>query len=181
MNATPLNASALLQQTKPDFARCLERIEAWFHQAVLDRPPMRFYKHNAQFEGGEPLDRTRWAWLEERWFDTDYQIDAFERSIAGKTFHAETFPVFFPIWVPASILLFTPAAWSLPRSLPGTSRSWRTWRLPRLACGRTVRQRLFQEAGGADPRGPGAVATNATGSATPIHPSLDCVAAWLRH
>ena len=82
--------------TKPDHARYLERIEAWFHQAVLDRPPVRFYKHNAQFEAGEPLDRTRWLSQEERWFDTDYQIESFEQSLAGKTFWAETFPVFVP-------------------------------------------------------------------------------------
>jgi len=82
--------------TKPDFARCVERIEAWFHQAVLDRPPVRFYKHNAQFDVGEPLDRTRWASLEQRWFDTDYQLTSFEQSLEGKTFHAETFPVFTP-------------------------------------------------------------------------------------
>lgn len=74
----------------------MDRVEAWFHQAVLDRPPVRFYKHNAQFETGEPLDRTRWPSLEARWFDTAYQLDSFERSIAGKTFHAETFPVFMP-------------------------------------------------------------------------------------
>jgi hypothetical protein len=82
--------------TKPDFKCCLERIEAWFHQAVQDRPPVRFYKHNAQFEAGEPLDPTRWASLEERWFDTDYQIESFEQSLAGKHFYAETFPVFSP-------------------------------------------------------------------------------------
>lgn len=82
--------------SKPDYALCLARIEAWFHQAVLDRPPVRFYKHNAQFEIGEPLDRTRWPSLEARWFDTQYQLDSFEASIEGKVFHAETFPVFVP-------------------------------------------------------------------------------------
>lgn len=82
--------------TKPDYARCLERIEAWFHQSVLDRPPVRFYKHNAQFDAGEPLDKSRWDSLEQRWFDTDYQIDSFEQSLVGKVFHAETFPVFTP-------------------------------------------------------------------------------------
>jgi hypothetical protein len=74
--------------TKPDFVPCLKRIEAWFEQAVIDRPPIRFYKHNVQFETGEPLDRTRWASLEERWFDTHYQLDSFEHSIAHKVFHA---------------------------------------------------------------------------------------------
>ena len=60
------SASPPILQTKPDSARCLERIEAWFHQAVIDRPPIRFYKHNAQFDAGEPLDRTRWSSLEQR-------------------------------------------------------------------------------------------------------------------
>lgn len=82
--------------SKPDFARCMERIDAWFNQAVIDRPPIRFYKHNAQFDAGEPLDSSRWTSLAERWFDTEYQLDSFEQSMAGKTFHAETFPVFCP-------------------------------------------------------------------------------------
>jgi hypothetical protein len=82
--------------TKPDFARCMERIEAWFHQAVVDRPPVRFYKHNAQFDAGEPLDRVRWASLEERWLDTDYQLESFERTLDARNYFAETFPVFMP-------------------------------------------------------------------------------------
>lgn len=92
--------------TKPDFSRCMERIEAWFRQSVIDRPPMRFYKHNAQFEAGEALDRTRWASLEDRWFDADYQVESFERSIAGKVFHAETFPVLCPNLGPAAYSAF---------------------------------------------------------------------------
>jgi hypothetical protein len=82
--------------SKPDSARCLARIEAWFNQAVLDRPPIRFYHHNVEYEGGAALDPARWATLRDRWFDVEYQVEAFERSIAGRTFHAETFPVFWP-------------------------------------------------------------------------------------
>jgi hypothetical protein len=82
--------------TKPDYERGLARIEAWFNCAVLDRPPVRFYKHNAQFEAGQPLDRARWPSLEARWFDTEYQLESFERSIVGRVFYAETFPVFMP-------------------------------------------------------------------------------------
>ncbi len=82
--------------TKPDYARCVERIEAWWQQAVIDRPPVRFYKHNAQFEAGEALDRTRWPSLEARWFDVEYQVTSFEQSIAGKEWVAETFPMFWP-------------------------------------------------------------------------------------
>lgn len=89
-------SSLIPLDTKPDFECCLQRIEAWFHQAVIDRPPVRFYKHNAQFESGEALDKSRWETLEARWFDTEYQLDVFERSILGREFHAETFPVFMP-------------------------------------------------------------------------------------
>jgi len=81
---------------KPDFDRSMDRVYAWFEGEVVDRPPIRFYKHNVQFEVGERLDTSRWATLEDRWLDVEYQIDAFERSIEGKTFHAETFPVFWP-------------------------------------------------------------------------------------
>lgn len=92
-----MNARSIVPlSTKPDYARCLERIEAWFHQAVLDRPPVRFYKHNAQFDAAEPLDTRRWTTLKDRWFDTDYQLESYEKSIAGKKFYGETFPVFFP-------------------------------------------------------------------------------------
>lgn len=82
--------------TKPDFERCLERIDAWFAQEVLDRPPVRFYHHNVEYEAGTALDTRRWADLQQRWFDVEYQVEAFERSIAGHVFHAETFPVFWP-------------------------------------------------------------------------------------
>ncbi|MBE2212852.1 MAG: hypothetical protein IAE82_03200 [Opitutaceae bacterium] len=94
--ALKLHPEIVPLSTKADYARCMERIEAWFHQAVIDRPPVRFYRHNAQFDAGVPLDRARWASLEERWMDTAYQLEEFERSIAGRTFHAETFPVFMP-------------------------------------------------------------------------------------
>jgi hypothetical protein len=45
--------------SKPDSARCLARIEAWFEQAVLDRPPIRFYHHNVEYEGGAAFDPAR--------------------------------------------------------------------------------------------------------------------------
>jgi len=82
--------------TKPDFERCLQRIEAWYHHAVIDRPPVRFYRHNAQYDKGQPLDRSRWSSLEARWMDTEYQVETFILSLQGKVFRAETFPVFVP-------------------------------------------------------------------------------------
>lgn len=94
MTSSPRSIRGL--ECKPDLDICLRRIEAWYHQEVLDRPPVRFYKHNAQHEAGDPLDTSRWASLRDRWNDTDYLLDSFEESIKDKTFKAETFPVFMP-------------------------------------------------------------------------------------
>jgi hypothetical protein len=87
----PLNLGCKL-----DAERCLARVEAWFHQAVVDRVPVRFQHHNEEYEQRAGLEGTKWASLEERWFDVEYQIEAFERSLAGQVFHGETFPVFWP-------------------------------------------------------------------------------------
>ncbi len=81
---------------KPDADCCVARIEAWFHQAILDRVPVRFQHHNAKYEVEATVDDTRWASLEERWFDVEYQLEVFERSIANLVFPGETFPIFVP-------------------------------------------------------------------------------------
>ena len=86
----------LLPSAKPDAETCLGRIDAWFHQEIIDRPPVRFHHHNIEFERGEKLDANRWGSLEERWFDAEYQVDAFEKAITNRIFHGETFPVFWP-------------------------------------------------------------------------------------
>ena len=80
---------------KPDFEEALCRIEAWFNHETLDRPPVRFSEHNAEYLGGHSL-AGRWPDQKSRWFDAEYQVDAFLESIRGRTFHGETFPVFWP-------------------------------------------------------------------------------------
>ncbi len=82
-------------ETKPDYERCIERIYAWYEQEIIDRPPVRFHRHNAQFEGIE-TDAARWASQREKWFDADYQLEAFEKSLEISRFTAETFPVYMP-------------------------------------------------------------------------------------
>ncbi|MGO8694738.1 MAG: hypothetical protein ACLQMF_13835 [Rectinemataceae bacterium] len=81
-------------ETMPGFDRAMERVLAWFDGKLLDRPPVRFTRHNAEFEvqaGG--LDE---AALRRRWFDVEYQVETFAASIEGRRFNAETFPVFWP-------------------------------------------------------------------------------------
>lgn len=159
----------------------MNRIDAWFHQQVLDRPPVRFYKHNAQYEAGEPLDRARWSSLEQRWVDVEYQIESFERSLDGQVFHAETFPVFWPNLGPNVYSAFyggrlefaEVTSWYEPvvSDLDDLSPLQRDFsRLP----DNVYFQRLEALTRAALARGAGRYLVGYTD----YHPSLDCVAAW---
>jgi hypothetical protein len=80
----------------PDFEKAIRRIEAWFNHEILDRPPVRFAEHNADFATSHTLAARTWPTLKARWFDAEFQVDYFLESIRGRTFHGETFPVFWP-------------------------------------------------------------------------------------
>lgn len=81
-------------ETKPDFLECMDRVYAWYEHEIIDRVPVRFSAHNAEYS---VVDTTnRWSTMKEKWFDTEYQINHFEKGIEGKTFLGETFPVYWP-------------------------------------------------------------------------------------
>jgi len=82
-------------KTKPGFEMAMKRIESWFNHDMIDRPPVRFALHNAEYSKG-PGAAGRWRDLKERWFDSEYQVDSFAASIRNRVFLAETFPVFWP-------------------------------------------------------------------------------------
>ena len=80
---------------KPDLEHSLARIDAWFHQDVLDRPPIRFFAHNStHVDHFHPTGR--WSTLKDRWFDAEYQVDSYLESIQDRKFLGETFSVFMP-------------------------------------------------------------------------------------
>jgi hypothetical protein len=74
----------------------MQRIEAWFNHQVIDRPPVRFTRHNAEFESLDGVWRSAWKDQRDRWFDVDYQIEKFLTQVQNKHYHGETFPVFWP-------------------------------------------------------------------------------------
>ena len=69
-------------KTKPDFEGAMRRVDAWFDGVVLDRVPVRFSKHNAQYEVDSQLDMARWPTLHNRWMDAEYQVEAALKRIA---------------------------------------------------------------------------------------------------
>jgi len=81
---------------KPDFEEAIYRIESWFNHEKLDRPPVRFAEHNADFAASHTLAGRTWPSLKARWFDAEFQVDFFLESIQGRRFYGETFPVFWP-------------------------------------------------------------------------------------
>ena len=81
---------------KPDLEQAVQRVEAWFNHEKLDRPPVRFAQHNADFSSSHRLAGRSWPTLKDRWFDAEFQVDFFMESIRGCTFYGETFPVFWP-------------------------------------------------------------------------------------
>lgn len=88
----------------PHFRQAMARVEAWVAGAIIDRPPVRFMAHN-QF-----LDDLNQAYpdgdLQARWFDAEFRVEAYLRSIEGKAFHGETFPFFYPFLGPDSYAAF---------------------------------------------------------------------------
>lgn len=89
-------------ESKPDFNQAMKRIYAWYEQEMIDRPPVRFTRHNAEFEAADDIWKPEWRDLKDKWFDEEYQLEKFMTQIrAGKgagrkRYNGETFPVFLP-------------------------------------------------------------------------------------
>ncbi|MEI7901380.1 MAG: hypothetical protein WCK89_14115 [bacterium] len=80
---------------KPDFAACMARVNAWYEQKRIDRPPVRFHHHNVEYERHR-ICKGIWPSAEARWMDTEFQIKTFVASLAVAPLQGETFPVFWP-------------------------------------------------------------------------------------
>jgi len=80
-------------ECKPDLDRSLERFEAWWDGQIIDRPPVTIYTPSGR--DVKTPDKTH-ATLRDRWLDVEYNVAAFEASIAGELFLGDTFPMFFP-------------------------------------------------------------------------------------
>ena len=89
------NELRLEVERMPHLEEAFNRVDAWFHQDLIDRPPIRFAHHNQQFDSAGEIQQ-KWTSLQERWFDSEYQVDSFLQGIKGQAFKAETFPVFWP-------------------------------------------------------------------------------------
>ena len=84
-------------QGMPQFDKAMKRVYAWFENEIIDRPPVRFMAHNAFLEqASEDIAHMSRAEKKNWWFNSEQQVDLFIKSIEGRQFYGETFPVFFP-------------------------------------------------------------------------------------
>jgi len=80
-------------KTKPDFEQCLNRIEAWWDRAIIDRPPVTLGVRSGRSPREVPAHHGS---LRDRWMDVAYAIDCAEARIEAGAFVAETFPKYHP-------------------------------------------------------------------------------------
>ena len=161
-----------------DFDLAMRRIYAWFENEIIDRPPVRFVAHNAFLEAAtEDISGLSAAEKQAWWFDVEIQVDLFEKSIQGRQFHGETFPVFFPNLGPAVYAAFYGAelefgevtSWSVP-----LIREWDDIGKLQLKKNNVYFRKLEELTAYALSQCLGKFLVGYTD----LHPGLDCVAAW---
>lgn len=162
----------------PGFERAMQRVYAWFQNEVLDRPPIRFEAHNAFLEAAKEdisnlSKEAKKAW----WFDAETQVALFEKSIEGRRFHGETFPVFWPNLGPEVYAAFYGAelefgevtSWSSP-----LVQDWEDVENLKLDMENEYFKKLEELTRCGLERSPGKFLVGYTD----LHPGLDCAAAW---
>jgi len=161
-----------------DLDMSMKRVYAWFENEIIDRPPVRFVAHNAFLESAKedisklsPIEKKAW------WFDVETQIELFTKSIEGRKFHGETFPVYFPNLGPDAYAAFYGAelefgevtSWSIPLVC-----EWDDVEKLELDMGNEYFRKLEEHTNFALEQSPGKFLVGYTD----LHPGLDCAAAW---
>ncbi|MEN8255025.1 MAG: hypothetical protein ABFR33_06100 [Verrucomicrobiota bacterium] len=163
-------------ETKTDFQQSMERIYAWYNQEIIDRPPVRFHQHNAEFANAGKPD-SQWSSVKERWFDAEHQVDHFIRQLEGIQFKAETFPMFMPNLGPEIYSAFYGAeleygeitAWAIP-----LIKEWENLPEFKLDSSNDYFRKIEEMTALAIERCEGRYWVGYTD----LHPGVDCLAAW---
>ena len=159
----------------PGFERSMKRVYAWYEKEIIDRPPVRFMAHNAFIEEANvayPSDN-----LKDRWFDEEFQVETYLKSIEGQRFHGETFPVFWPNLGPEVYAAFYGSelvygevtSWSKP-----LVREWADVSKLKL----DMQNEYFTKIEALTRCALERCAGKSLVGYTDLHPGVDCVAAW---
>ena len=162
----------------PQFDMAMKRVYAWFENEIIDRPPIRFQAHNAFLaSASEDISNLSWKDREVWWFDVETQVGLYLKSIEGRRFYGETFPVYFPNLGPdvyaafygAELKFSETTSWSNPiikewEDIDALEFDWDNTYFKKLE---ELTQCALEKC-----------KDKALVGYTDLHPGLDCVAAW---
>jgi len=80
--------------TAPDFARTLDRFEAWWDCQIIDRPPVSLSV--ARPSPPRRLPEKAYPTLRDGWLDIDRRIESMEALVDGAVFAGDSFPSYYP-------------------------------------------------------------------------------------
>ena len=108
-------------ELKPDCAEVLDRYEAWWNCAIVDRPlvSLRFPVPAA---ASRPLPQKKHLTLRERWMDTEFMVAETEANLRNTVHFADSLPVAWPNLGPeifsacygCEMVYTETTAWSVP-------------------------------------------------------------------
>jgi len=110
---------------KPDFEMTLQRMEAFWHCQVLDRPVVSFTLLKPPSEQA-PLPPSHYAGPAERWMDSSYQVELALATLANQYYPGDTLPVAWPNLGPEVFA----ALYGCPLEFGDYGTSWTTPILP---------------------------------------------------
>jgi len=162
----------------PQFDMAMKRVYAWFENEIIDRPLIRFQAHNAFLtSASEDIANLSWAQREAWWFDAELQTELFLKSIEGRRFYGETFPVYFPNLGPDVYAAFYGTELKFGETTSWSSPIVREWEdIDELKFDR--KNSYFKKLEELTRCALEQLENKALVGYSDLHPGLDCVAAW---
>jgi hypothetical protein len=77
---------------KPDFARTVERFEAWWQRQIVDRPPVTLHVRPNRQPAQPPSEH---ATQRERWLDVEHNVVARIAAVEAGTYPGDSLPIAF--------------------------------------------------------------------------------------
>ncbi len=107
---------------KDDWDEARERMDAWWHNEVIDRPCMRVSAPLKPVKASGGPEEVPTEELESHWMDPERVVERHIRGLKSRWWGGESFPVMFP--VSGRIPAITAAYLGCPVEFIGTSTAW---------------------------------------------------------
>lgn len=104
---------------KPDYGKSKERYDAFWHQEIIDRPPVSIILPAAN---PKPVPQKNYSTLREQWLDIDFRAEAIAVAMGNQVYYADALPIVWPnmgpeifsAWCGCGYEFSETTAWSIP-------------------------------------------------------------------